>query len=81
MQERRATVTDAAAERLRGLLDQAVSVVQTSLSSPEADPRLAMALLSALGVLERGRSSGKRWSSRWLEYGSARWMRMGTLNG
>jgi hypothetical protein len=53
---RRATMADAAAERLRGLLDQAVSVVQQSLSSPEADPKLAMALLGALGVLERGRA-------------------------
>jgi hypothetical protein len=59
LHERRATVTDAAAERLRSLLDQAVSVVQKSLSSPEADPKLAMSLLSALGVLERSRELGQ----------------------
>ena len=59
LHERRATVTDAAAERLRGLLDQAVSVVQKSLSSPDADPKLAMSLLSSLGVLERSRELGQ----------------------
>jgi len=59
LHERRATVTDAAAERLRGLLDQAVSVVQKSLSTPDADPKLAMSLLSSLGVLERSRELGQ----------------------
>jgi len=58
LRERRATMADAAAKRLHGLLDQAVWVVQRSLSSPEADPKLAMALLSALGVLERSRERG-----------------------
>jgi hypothetical protein len=59
LHERRATVTDAAAERLRGLLDQAVSVVQKSLSSPEAGPKLEMSLLNSLGVLERSRELGQ----------------------
>ena len=59
MRERRATVADAAAERLLGLVDQAVSVVQTSLSSPRADPKVAMALLGALGVFERSREAGQ----------------------
>src|SRR5215218_353843 len=59
LRERQATIADAAAERLRGLVDQAVSVVQRSLSSAAADPKLAMALLSALGVLDRGRALGQ----------------------
>ena len=59
LDERRESLADAAAERLRGLADQAVSVVQAALNARDADPKLAMALLSALGVLERGRALGQ----------------------
>lgn len=52
---RRATMADAAAKRLEGMLDQAVSVVRGALSGKRADPKLAMSLLTAMGVFERSR--------------------------
>lgn len=51
-------MTDAAAERLGGLLVQAVSAVQESLSSRDADPKVAM-FLGALCAPERSRELGR----------------------
>jgi hypothetical protein len=52
---RRATLADAAAARMAGMLDQAVSAVQGALSGKRADPKLAMSVLTAMGVFERSR--------------------------
>ena len=60
LHEQQSAMLDATVGRLQGMAEQAANVVLSALHSSKAAPKLAMSLLSSLGMFERDRGMGHK---------------------